>query len=77
MSDMLLKPENKEQLAAVLAYHVVAGKVTAADVVKLTEAETVNRASVSIAVNGEKVMIHDGTLSGADVAASKRCDPRH
>ena len=68
--DMLLKPENKEQLTAVLAYHVVAGKVTAADVAKLTEAETVNGAPVSIAVNGEKVMINEATVSGADVAAS-------
>lgn len=36
----LLKPENKAQLAAILTYHVVPGAVTAADVLKLTEANT-------------------------------------
>ena len=66
----LLKPENKDQLTAILTYHVVAGKVMAADVVKLSEAKTVNGAPVKIAVNGDKVMINDATVSAADVAAS-------
>ena len=66
----LLKPENKDQLTAILTYHVVAGKVMAADVVKLSEAKTVNGASVKIAVNGDKVMVNDATVSAADVAAS-------
>ena len=38
----LLKPENKDQLVAILTYHVVPGKVMAADVVKLRSAKTVN-----------------------------------
>jgi uncharacterized surface protein with fasciclin (FAS1) repeats len=38
----LLKPENKDQLVSVLTYHVVSGEVKAADVVKLSEATTVN-----------------------------------
>lgn len=38
----LLKPENKDQLVAVLTYHVVAGKVYSQDVVKLDSATTVN-----------------------------------
>ena len=66
----LLKPENKDQLPAILTYHVVAGKVMAADVVKLSEAKTVNGAPVKIAVNGDKVMVNDATVSAADVAAS-------
>ena len=33
----LLKPENKDQLAAILTYHVVAGKITASDVVSALE----------------------------------------
>jgi uncharacterized surface protein with fasciclin (FAS1) repeats len=66
----LLKPENKDQLAAILTYHVVAGKVMAADVVKLSEAKTVNGAWVKITVNGDKVMVNDGTVSTADVTAS-------
>jgi hypothetical protein len=40
--ESLLKPENKDQLVAVLTYHVVPGKVKAADVVKLSSAKTVN-----------------------------------
>ncbi|WP_372742755.1 fasciclin domain-containing protein, partial [Neptunomonas sp.] len=36
--DMLLMPENKDQLVSVLTYHVVSGKVNAADVVKLESA---------------------------------------
>jgi uncharacterized surface protein with fasciclin (FAS1) repeats len=40
--DTLLKPESKAKLTAILTYHVVAGKVMAADVVKLKEAKTVN-----------------------------------
>ena len=66
----LLKPKNKDELTAVLAYHIVAGKVMAADVVKLSEAKTVNGASVKIAVHGDKVMANDATVSAPDVAAS-------
>ena len=47
----LLKPENKDQLIAVLTYHVVPGKVMAADVVKLDAATTVNGADVTIAAS--------------------------
>ena len=45
--DTLLKPENKAKLTAILTYHVVPGKVMAADVVKLTEAKTVEGAMVT------------------------------
>ena len=68
--EMLLKPENKDKLVAVLTYHVVPGKVMAADVVKLKEAKTVNGAPVAIMVNGDTVMINDATVIKADVDAS-------
>src|SRR6476469_397462 len=55
----LLKPENKDQLTAILTYHVVPGKVMAADVVKVSEAKTVNGASLKVAVNGNKVVLND------------------
>ena len=48
--DDLLKPENKAKLQAILTYHVVAGKVMAADVVKLDSAETVNGQNLTIKV---------------------------
>ena len=68
--DNLLKPENKDQLTAVLTYHVVPGKVMAADVVKVTEAKTVNGAMITVKVDGDTVMINDAKVSAADVAAS-------
>lgn len=68
--DTLLKPENKAKLTAILTYHVVAGKVMAADVVKLTEAKTVNGAPVVVEVDGGNVMINDAEVATADVEAS-------
>ena len=66
----LLKPENKSKLTAILTYHVVAGNVMAADVVKLTEAKTLNGMMVKVKVNGDTVMINDATVTSADIAAS-------
>lgn len=63
----LLKPENKEQLAAILTYHVVAGKVMAADVVKLTGAKTVNGQSVSIKVADGVVMVDGAKVTKTDI----------
>ena len=66
----LLKPENKEKLSALLTYPVVAGKVMAADVVKVKEAKTVNGKSLKVKVNGGSVMIDDANVSSTDIAAS-------
>lgn len=66
----LLKPENKAQLQAVLTYHVVPGKVTAAQVSKMSSAKTVQGQNLRIQVTGGKVMIENATVVMADVAAS-------
>jgi uncharacterized surface protein with fasciclin (FAS1) repeats len=66
----LLKPENKAKLQAVLTYHVVAGKVMAADVVKLTEATTVQGQDVTIAVKGDKVHINNANVVKTDINTS-------
>ncbi len=66
----LLKPENKSKLTAILTYHVVAGNVMAADIVKLTEAKTLNGMMVKVKVNGDTVKINDATVTSADIAAS-------
>ena len=66
----LLKPENKDQLVAVLTYHVVSGEVTAEEVVTLTEAETVNGQSVDIAVVDGTVDVNNAKVIQADVMAS-------
>ena len=62
---------NPAELRKVLTYHVVAGRVTAADVVKLSEATTVNGAKVQIAVRDGKVVLNGtSTVATADVMAS-------
>ena len=68
--DTLLKPESKAKLTAILTYHVVAGKVMAADVAKLKEAKTVNGAMVAVKVDGGNVMINNAKVTTADIEAS-------
>jgi len=66
----LLKPENKEQLVAILTYHVVPGKVTAAEVVTITEASTVNGKMLDIKTDGSEVTVHGAKVVQADIEAS-------
>ncbi len=66
----LLKPENRDQLVAILTYHVVAGEVLAADVVKLDKAMTVNGASVAIRVADGDVMVDNASVIATDINAS-------
>lgn len=68
--ESLLKPENKKKLTDILTYHVVAGNVKAADVVKMTNAKTLNGANVKITVNGSKVMIDSASVIKTDIAAT-------
>ena len=63
-------PENKAKLTAILTYHVVAGKVTAAEVVKLKTAKTVNGKDVTIAAGKNGVMVNDAKVSATDIMAS-------
>jgi uncharacterized surface protein with fasciclin (FAS1) repeats len=66
----LLKPENRDKLRAVLTYHVVAGKVTAAQVSKLTSAKTVQGSDVKIAASGGTVRVNNAKVLKADVMAN-------
>ncbi len=68
--DELLKPENKQKLIAILTYHVVAGKVTAAQAMKLDSAKTVNGESLKISTDGGTVKINDATVTKADIMCS-------
>jgi len=68
--EALLKPENKAKLQAILTYHVVAGKVMAADVVKLTGATTVQGQKIDIAVVDGKVSVDAATVVKTDIACS-------
>ncbi len=65
----LLKPENKEKLVAILTYHVVAGKVMAADV-KTMKAKTVNGQSLDVKVTAGAVTVDNAKVVKTDVAAS-------
>jgi transforming growth factor-beta-induced protein len=65
----LLKPENKAILEKVLTYHVVAGKVMAADI-KAGDVATVEGQSIKVTVDGSTVKVNDATVVTADVEAS-------
>jgi uncharacterized surface protein with fasciclin (FAS1) repeats len=62
--------KNPAALKRVLLYHVVAGKVTAAKVVKLKSAKTLAGPSVRIRVTGMTVRINNARVTTADVKAS-------
>ncbi len=62
----LLKPENKQKLANILTYHVLAGKVMAADV-KPGKVKTASGAEFTVSVEGGKVTITDGQGNTANV----------
>ena len=66
----LLKPENKEKLVSILTYHVVPGKVMASDVVKLSEAKTVNGQSVGISAKDGTVMVDSAKVITTDIECS-------
>jgi uncharacterized surface protein with fasciclin (FAS1) repeats len=80
--DNLLKPENKATLAKILTYHVVAGKVSAADLVKLIQdgkgkatVKTVSGGTLTAMTKGGMVMLQDekggvATVTIADVNQS-------
>lgn len=59
-----------EALADILLYHVVSGKVLAADVVGLTSAMTVQGTDVNITVDGTSVMLNDSNVTATDIEAS-------
>jgi uncharacterized surface protein with fasciclin (FAS1) repeats len=68
--DNLLKPENKAMLRRVLTYHVVPGKVLAADVVKVSSAKAVSDDTLPIKVSGSTVMVDKARVVKTDIAAS-------
>lgn len=68
--DNLLKPENKAKLVAVLTYHVVPGKVMAADLAgKMVKPKTVEGETLDIDATGKMVHVNTATVTTADVAA--------
>ena len=68
--DTLLKPENQDKLQNILKYHVVAGKVMAADAVKLSEAEAVNGETFKIEQRDGAVYVDGAKVVKTDLACS-------
>jgi uncharacterized surface protein with fasciclin (FAS1) repeats len=66
----LLKPENKAKLQAILTYHVVSGKVMAADVVKMESAKTVNGQMLTIDAKNGAVMVDNAKVAKTDIESS-------
>jgi len=65
----LLKPENKEKLAAILTYHVVSGKVMSKDLSNGQKAKTVNGQEVVVTIE-DGVKIDTAAVVTADLEAS-------
>ena len=68
--EMLLLPENKDQLVAILTYHVVAGDVSAAQVVELEEVTTVQGETAAVVVSDTGVTIDGANVILTDIDAS-------
>ena len=68
--DSLLKPENKDQLTAILLYHVVPGKVMSSDLKGTVNAETLQGSTVEVVASMGKVTVNGANVVSADVAAS-------
>jgi uncharacterized surface protein with fasciclin (FAS1) repeats len=68
--EMLLLPENKDKLVAILTYHVVAGDVSAAEVVALTEVTTLQGGTAVISVTDAGVTIDGAKVIIPDLEAS-------
>ncbi|MFT5733479.1 MAG: putative surface protein with fasciclin (FAS1) repeats [Planctomycetota bacterium] len=66
----LLKPENKDSLAGILTYHVVAGRVFADQAAKLDKATTLSGKDVTIAINGDGAKVGSANIVATDIQAS-------
>lgn len=68
--DTLLMPENKEKLQGILKYHVVAGKVMSNDLSNGQVVTTVQGNTLTVRIEGNKVMLEDATGAKAEVATA-------
>ena len=68
--ESLLKPENKAKLTTILTYHVVPGRVMAAQVSGMSSASTVNGQPLAIRTEGGVVMVGGARVASADILCS-------
>jgi uncharacterized surface protein with fasciclin (FAS1) repeats len=69
MLEMLMKPENREQLTNLLKYHVIPGEVTSEEL-SSGEVQTVEGSSVNVDVESDGVMVGDANVIDADIPAN-------
>lgn len=67
--ERLLKPENRKQLVGILKYHVVAGKLSAKELVKADGAKTLDGGRVGVGISGGRVTVNRSAVVASDVAA--------
>lgn len=68
--ESLLRPENKAKLQRILTYHVVSGRVMAADVVKMHSAAAVSGDTITIAAGSGGVMVDGANVVKTDIVAT-------
>jgi uncharacterized surface protein with fasciclin (FAS1) repeats len=66
----LLKPENQDQLKAILLYHVVSGKIMAADIGGEATPATLQGATIDVISSGGGVTVNGANVVSADIATS-------
>jgi uncharacterized surface protein with fasciclin (FAS1) repeats len=66
----LLKPENKEQLKAILLYHVVAGKIMAGDIGSGASPATLEGQTIDVVGSANGVTVNGANVIAADIVAS-------
>jgi uncharacterized surface protein with fasciclin (FAS1) repeats len=68
--ETLLRPENRDTLRRILTYHVVPGKVMAADVVKVTSAKTASGDTIAVSARQGVVRVDEARVTATDILAS-------
>lgn len=67
--ETLLKPENKEKLKKVLAYHVLPGSVNSS-AIKPGQVKTVEGSAVILKTSGDRIMVNNARVTSANIEAS-------
>ncbi len=68
--EMLLLPENKDQLTAILLYHVVPGQIMSSDISGTASPETLEGDAVEVVASGGGVTVNGANVVSADIGAS-------
>jgi len=67
---ILLQPDSKDKLTAILTYHVLPARVTAEEIVRLSSAKTLNGEPLQIKVNQGRVQVNQSSVISADILCS-------